>query len=187
MRIRLLLSGSAAILLAGCSAGTTSNEPVLGLSQASMPPVIDPGDVPRTVLAVHNRERSAVGVTPLRWDAQLAASAQAYAAQLARTGQLVHSPRQSRPGQGENLWMGTPGAYRAEAMVQSWANERRLFRAGIFPNVSTSGNWADVAHYTQMIWRSTTAVGCGLGRGSRGDVLVCRYSPAGNRDGQAVP
>jgi hypothetical protein len=83
--------------------------------------------------------------------------------------------------------MGTSGAFGPEQMLQSWANERRMFRAGTFPNVSTTGNWADVGHYTQMIWRSTTSVGCGVQRGSRVDVLVCRYSPAGNRDGQAVP
>ena len=83
--------------------------------------------------------------------------------------------------------MGTAGAYSPAAMVQSWAGERRFFRPGIFPNVSTTGNWADVAHYTQMIWASTTMVGCAVQRSSRQDVLVCRYSPSGNRDGQAVP
>ena len=183
----IILSGAAAILLSGCSAGTTS-EPALGFVQVPMrPPPAAAGDFASQVLAEHNRARSAVRAGPLTWSAELAAGAQAHAAQLARTGQLLHSPRQSRRGQGENLWMGTAGAYAPAAMVQSWAGERRFFRPGIVPNVSTTGNWTDVAHYTQMILASTTMVGCAVQRSSRQDVLVCRYSPAGNRDGQAVP
>lgn len=184
---KLLLSGAAALLLGGCSAGTTSQQgPALGFAPAR-PPAAATGNVAQRLLAAHNNARAAAGVPPLRWDAQLAAGAETFAAQLARTGQLVHSPRQSRPGQGENLWMGTAGAYTPESMIQNWSNERRYFRPGRFPNVSTTGNWADVAHYTQMIWRSTTSVGCAIQRSARRDVMVCRYSPAGNRDGQAVP
>jgi len=187
MTRQILLSGAAAMLLGGCAAGMTSSEPALGYAPAQATPAAPSGTVADRVLAAHNRERAAVGVSPLRWDAQLAAAAEAYAIQLARMGQLVHSSRQSRPGQGESLWMGTAGAYTPDAMMQNWASERRFFRAGIFPNVSTTGNWEDVSHYTQMIWRSTTSVGCAIQRSGRWDVLVCRYSPAGNRDGQAVP
>lgn len=142
---------------------------------------------PARILAIHNAERQRAGVAPLVWDARLAAGAEAYARELATTGPLRHSSRESRPGQGENLWMGTRGAYSPEDMVGSWAGERSYFRPGIFPNVSTSGNWSDVAHYTQMIWRGTTAVGCAIGRSPGTDYLVCRYTPAGNVTGQRVP
>ena len=181
----VLVSGAAATLLGACSAGAMPSEPAMGLAPVAAP--APAANLTQRLRSEHNRERSAAGVPPLRRDTQLAAGADAYAAQLARSGQLVHSSRQSRPGQGENLWMGTAGAFTPEQMLQNWANERRLFRAGTFPNVSTTGNWADVGHYTQMIWRSTTSVGCGVQRGARVDVLVCRYSPAGNRDGRAVP
>ena len=188
MTRQILLSGAAAILLGGCAAGATGAESALGYAPAqATSPTAAGGTVAERVLAAHNRERAAVGVAALRWDAQLASGAAAYAAQLARMGQLVHSSRQSRPGQGESLWMGTAGAYTPDAMMQNWASERRFFRAGMFPNVSTTGNWQDVSHYTQMIWRSTTHVGCAVERSGRWHVLVCRYSPAGNRDGQPVP
>ena len=144
-------------------------------------------DLPRRLLALHNRERSEAGVPPLSWDARLAADSAAYGPQLARLGRLAHSPRESRPGQGENLWMGTAGAFSVEEMVGGWAGERRLFRPGIFPDVSSSGHWADVAHYTQMIWPGTTSVGCALHRASGSDFLICRYAPAGNVVGQRVP
>ena len=140
------------------------------------------------LLAAHNAERSRVGVPPLMWDTALAAQATAYAAQLARLGILRHSDRRARGGsQGENLWMGSRGAYSPEQMVAGWASERRMFRAGKFPAVSRADNWADVAHYTQMIWRGSQRLGCGIASSSRYDVLVCRYSPAGNIDGRPVP
>ena len=52
--------------------------------------------------------------------------------------------------------MGTRGAYELEEMAGGWAAEKSLFRPGIFPAVSSSGQWSDVAHYTQMIWKGTT-------------------------------
>lgn len=139
------------------------------------------------LLATHNEERARVGIPPLVWDPSLAAAAADYAAVLAARGALAHSPREARPGQGENLWMGTRGAYQLEEMVGHWAAERSLFQPGIFPAVSRSGHWEDVAHYTQMIWRTTTRLGCALDSGRGSDVLVCRYSPPGNVTGQRVP
>ena len=140
------------------------------------------------ILALHNRERRAAGVPPLAWDSGLAASATAYGPQLARLGRLQHSPDASRPGQGENLWMGTRDAYSLEEMIGGWIGEKRIFRPGIFPDqVSTSGNWSDVAHYTQMIWPGTTRVGCAVHKAARWDYLICRYARPGNVMGQRVP
>ncbi|MDO9190699.1 MAG: CAP domain-containing protein [Sulfurimicrobium sp.] len=40
-------------------------------------------------------------------------------------------------------------------------------------------------HYTQLVWKKTTAVGCGMAVcGSRDQIWVCQYSPAGNWAGQ---
>lgn len=137
-------------------------------------------------LEAHNRERAAYGSAPLLWDAALAAEAGAFAAQLARLGRLQHSPKGQRPGQGENLWMGSRGAYSAEAMIANWASERRHFRRGVFPAVSRTGNWRDVGHYTQIVWPRTIRLGCGIATSARWDVLVCRYTPSGNRDGERI-
>jgi hypothetical protein len=141
----------------------------------------------RRLLAIHNRERAATGAQPLLWDARLAAAAASYGPDLERLGKLAHSPPRVRWGQGENLWMGTRDAFELDEMAGSWAEEKRLFRAGYFPAVSTSGSWSDVAHYTQMIWKGTTHVGCAVHKSRKWDFLICRYSPPGNVVGQRVP
>ena len=139
------------------------------------------------VVAIHNQVRSVAGVQPIVWDRQLAMDADSYAEELAKTGRWGHSSSTSRPGQGENLWMGTRGAFSVDQMVGAWASEAQMFRRGAFPTVSRTGNWKDVAHYTQMIWARSTRVGCAVRSSSRHDYLVCRYSPAGNVMGAAVP
>ena len=142
---------------------------------------------PARVLAVHNAARADAGVQPLAWDPALGQAAASYAMQLALTNSFHHSDRRARPGTGENLWMGTRGAFSYGAMVGRWASERRDYVPGIFPAVSRSGNWEKVGHYTQMVWPTTTRVGCAVASNAANDFLVCRYSPAGNIDGRPVP
>lgn len=142
-------------------------------------------DFATRVLAVHNAERVAVGHPPLRWDPMLASSAAAYGPELARVRRLVHSPREDRPGQRENLAMAWHGTMTPEQLVGMWTAEKRLLQPGLFPVVSKTGHWQDVAHYTQMVWPTTTRVGCAI-HSSDWDYLVCRYSPPGNIDGKPV-
>ena len=141
---------------------------------------------PARILAAHNAARAQAGVFPLAWDPALGQSAAAYAQQMALTNRFEHSNRRARRGVGENLWMGSRGAYHPEHMVAQWASERRWFAPGIFPNVSRRGDWSVVAHYTQIIWPSTTRVGCAIATNARADYLVCHYAPAGNIDGRPV-
>lgn len=142
-------------------------------------------DFPARVLAVHNAERARLKIAPLVWDEALARDAAGWAQELARKRRFEHSHQ--RGGQGENLWMGTSGAFTPEFMVGRFVAERRAFRPGRFPDVSRSGNWAEVGHYTQLIWPGTQKLGCALASGGGQDVLVCRYWPAGNIMGQQVP
>ena len=138
------------------------------------------------LLLAQNGERRSLGLKPLRWDPQLEAAASAYAGELAATGEWEHSPNEDRPDQGENLWMGTRGAFTAEEMVGDWVAEKRAFRAGVFPYVSATGRWEDVGHYTQIVWAGTDRVGCGLRSSPEDDYLVCRYAQAGNVMGETV-
>ncbi len=134
--------------------------------------------IDRDLLAAHNAYRRDTGETPLVWSESLAAGASAWARHLAEKHEFQHS---KAPNVGENIWMGSSGAYTIAQMVKSWGDEKEYFVSGKpFPDVSTSGNWRDVGHYTQIIWRHTTEVGCGLAHDAVNDYLVCRYSPPGN-------
>ena len=130
------------------------------------------------VLAVHNRYRVELDIAPLVWSEKLAAHARQWANHLARSGgQLRHS---KVLGEGENLWKGTAESFSDTEKVEYWAHKKKYFKSGIFPHVSTSGNWTDVGHYTQMIWRNTTEVGCAKATSGKYDIFVCRYAPQGN-------
>lgn len=140
------------------------------------------------LMAGHHAERAAVGLPDMVWDETLAADARRWARELARTGSFEHEDEVSDDPdvQGENLWMGTRGAWSPTEMVASWAEEKRDFRAGVFPYVSRTGNLEDVGHYTQMVWRDTGRVGCAIASDRRMDYLVCRYARTGNVEGERV-
>ena len=160
---------------------------VLFASPATVAAPIVATKFPGQILAAHNAWRAQAGVGPLVWDNALGTAAAEWAQRLAFTGVFQHSDRHARRGIGENLWYGTHNAYSLESMVSVWAAEKRNFVPGIFPNVSRTGNWMDVAHYTQLIWPATRRVGCALASNGRTDYLVCRYETAGNIDGRRVP
>jgi uncharacterized protein YkwD len=137
------------------------------------------------MLAVHNELRAEFGQAPLQWDAALEADAASHARLLASLDRMAHG--RDKPGaepQGENLWMGSRGAFTARQMAGSWAEERSEFIAGRFPDVSRTLGWQEVGHFTQMIWHATRRLGCALASSERHDFLVCRYTPAGNYEGE---
>ncbi len=134
----------------------------------------------RAWLAAHNAARADVGIAPLAWSERLARDAQDWAQHLARTGRYDHASIDERKGQGENLWRGPRDQWSAWETVGFFVAERRHFRPGNFPDVSRTGHWPDVGHYTQVIWPGTREVGCALAYGGGDEVLVCRYWPAGN-------
>lgn len=137
------------------------------------------------LLAAHNRERDARGIAALAWDPVLAREAASWSAELASSGAFEHDEeRGGDDPQGENLWAGTRGAYAPEEMVEGWIEEKKYFRPGRFPDNSTTGDFADVGHYTQLMWRETDRVGCALAAGAEEEVLVCRYRTAGNVVGE---
>ena len=133
----------------------------------------------------HNVARAAYGSGPLVWDPMLANGAATYARQLTTLGR-VHAPREGRKNIRENLLQSLRGQRSPTQMVAVWTDEKQYFKPGVFPDVSTTGDWSKVGHYTQMIWPTTTTIGCAIHSDTKYDWTVCRYSPPGNRDGTMV-
>lgn len=138
------------------------------------------------ILSVHNAARAEVGVAPLVWNAELAEQAATHAVEMARTGNFVHASADARNGKGENMWFGSRGRYSEAQMIGYFVAEKEDFKAGIFPDISTTGDWTDVGHYSQIIWPDTTSVGCAVASNAQNEYLVCRYDPSGNVPGMPV-
>jgi hypothetical protein len=153
---------------------------------ANWPAAADRGEqlLRNTVLTMHNQARREFGVAPVEWSEELAAGALAHAQYMAATGVYGHDQTPGRRRKsGENLWRGQRGIFAYDVMVRVMVDEARYFRPGAFPDNSVNGDWHAVAHYTQIIWPTTTEVGCALASNATTDYFVCRYAPTGNKDG----
>jgi pathogenesis-related protein 1 len=147
-----------------------------------VPPVPPVDPFVSALLAAHNAARAAVlpaPATPMRalvWSDADAAVAKAYAAQC----KFAHNP--NRGPRGENLYATSGGGATAAAVLKSWVDEKSSYN---YANNSCSGV---CGHYTQVVWASTTAVGCAKQActqnspfgGGAWEIWVCDYSPPGN-------
>jgi pathogenesis-related protein 1 len=139
------------------------------------------------ILAAHNEWRARVGIPALMHSDALATSAQAWAEHLknGRNCQLHHS---EGGAVGENLYWagawshGPPQSVTSQAVVNAWGNEKYDYDA-----VTHRCALGKVCgHYTQLVWKNTRAVGCGMAfcASPQNQVWVCHYSPPGNFLGQ---
>ncbi len=142
-------------------------------STALPPPGLSPQDM-NALTAHHNKVRADVGVGPMTWSNQLAAYAQQWAEQLAISG--CRMKHRSPNAYGENLFQGTFGAFTAVDAAKAWETEKKDYRGGVL----TEANWAPAGHYTQMVWRQTTQLGCGQAICNNTLIVACNYNPAGN-------
>jgi uncharacterized protein YkwD len=176
--------------------GETAEAPPAGDGETQAPPATEtppPAAIPppatntgtmsadwaNSILAVHNSERAAVGVPPLVWSDSLAARAQAWAEHLATIPEMVHS------GPGENIAGFFTDPTEPRGGTSLWVAEKQNWQGGVL----TEQNWYPTGHYTQMVWSSTTEIGCGAAPPGAGgpawSTLVCQYNPPGNYIGQA--
>ena len=138
----------------------------------------------REILREHNEARAAVNLAPLTWNCQLADFAQKWA----NRGIFEHSTNEQRGAiipngsAGENLaawWSPT-----SPPSVGGWIEEKQFWNNA----AATCATGKVCGHYTQVVWKDTTQIGCGINRQAPGDfqaMLVCNYNPAGNYGGPA--
>lgn len=132
-------------------------------------------------LQFHNCARKEVGTPPLNWSPALAAAAQQWSEHLASTVcQMIHTPNNPY---GQNIFSGFGKFYDAFDASQAWYSERIT---GPFENNYIGGSdTTAVGHYTQLIWKNTTAVGIGESTCPNSRIIITAdYSPPGNYMGQ---
>lgn len=130
---------------------------------------------PQDMVAAHNSYRAPVKVPALRWSSSLAARAQQWANTLIQ--RQTFAPR--RDGLfGENLYEVVNGRATPAEVLKAWVSEKANYH---YDSNSCS---ARCGHYTQVVWRDTKEVGCGVARDARREVWVCNYDPPGNVVGE---
>ena len=171
------------VLMAGCAEQATKSDPdPLPLQPAdatirSSGSKMSAADM-RAITTYHNKVRADVGVEPLQWSDELARYAQQWADDLAVSGCSMAHRKEHKFG--ENLFQGTAGFYTTVDAAKAWETERKDYAGGVL----TEANWRPASHYTQMVWRDTTSLGCGQATCSQSVIVVCNYAPPGNHIGQ---
>ncbi len=179
--------GTGGMGAAGAGGTSASGEPTSGLLAG--------------VLEEHNKVRAGVmtdmPLPPFTWSQMLAD----YAQEWADTVAMDCNPRhRTNPPYGENLAVFTSfgaGSQRTGVdAVDAWAAEDSCWTYGLFMRTDQCNQSCYLAmssdgcgHYTQIVWRNSTQVGCGASTcmmgGGTTSIYICNYAPQGNIIGQA--
>ena len=147
------------------------------LAGGGLPPTtLSDADIAAT-LDAHNAWRAKYNEPALVWDDGLASLAQDWSNQMAQTGNFDHRPDNN---EGENIFTGSGQTYAPKDVVDAWGSEVTSFHA----DTNTCDPGAMCGHFTQIVWATTTKVGCGAATAGDGSVYwTCNYDPPGNVDG----
>lgn len=146
----------------------------------------------------HNQHRSNHSAPEAQWDERIAG----YASNTAASCKYAHDMKQGDADYGQNIAMwglssgaeklGDVGAINM-AITDMWYNgELGLFLPSYYGESSPDmGNFEKWGHFSQLVWKSSTSVGCKAQfcpKGTMNDAMdtwfmVCNYFPAGNMGG----
>ena len=125
---------------------------------------------------MHNELRKEVRQKPVKWNKELQRGAKQYADKCI----FEHTPPRTRKYDniilGENLAWGTPYyAYTTEQMFGAWKREKVNYK---YPNTPMHKSKGQIGHYTQIINKHVTDIGCACSKCKGSKNCVCRYNPA---------
>lgn len=141
------------------------------------------------MVAAHNKYRKEVKSPDIKWSESLAQTAQTYAEKQKGNGcKMKHS---GTKGLGENIYWASAISYSngtskpqditSAKVTDSWGSEKANYTYST--NSCAAGKVC--GHYTQIVWKNTTEVGCGKAVCSdNSQFWVCNYTPPGNYVGE---
>lgn len=126
----------------------------------------------------HNKWRADVNVPDLKWSNEMEKVAENWAIKQGKKGcKMKHS---SDNPYGENLYWSMGMEFSPKYAIDDWGSEIKYFKK----NKPFGNAQMKAGHYTQMVWRTTTEVGCAVYQCGSKILVVCNYNPAGNWMGQ---
>ncbi|MBW4614765.1 MAG: CAP family protein [Desmonostoc vinosum HA7617-LM4] len=179
---RLTLTTATALTIA-LTGGVMSSNSVLGDTS------IDLDAVRSAAVSKHNTYRATHKSPDITIDKSLNTSAQAWAEKIASSENFEHS---KTPNLGENIYASYTPATSVDpttlgnGAVEDWYSEIKDYK------YESPGFSSETGHFTQVVWKGTTKVGCGAAQGTatvegtkyNAFYVVCQYSPSGNVKGE---
>ena len=141
---------------------------------------ISGNDFQKSALDAHNNYRAKHHVGKLILSKELCDIAQAYAEELARTGNFAHSNGSFHgDNMGENLFACYGMKISGKMMTDDWYNEIKQY------DFNNPGYISGTGHFTQVVWKGSEQVGFGFAQARDGYYYgVANYYPAGNFIGE---
>ncbi|KAI1184501.1 CAP domain-containing protein [Nemania serpens] len=177
---------------------TTVEKPAPKPSPVNNTPAPADDSFQSTALYHHNIHRFNHSSPEVTWNEEIAG----YAATTAKTCKFAHDMTEGKGGYGQNiaLWgvssgaeeLGAAGAVKMAATNMWYDGEFEAFLPSYYGQATPDmGNFEAWGHISQLVWASSTTIGCAsqfCPRGTAYDNLdawytVCNYSPPGNVGG----
>lgn len=140
-------------------------------------PTEDSGDLDHfqsQILARHNEYRVKHRVGKATWHTGCAAHAKIWCQHMADTGEWGHS---QGSGYGENIYKSWGSGVQSglgRDVSDGWYSEVDKYDFG------KGGYQSGAGHFTQMVWKASTGLGCAYATKGSTVVVCCNYSPQGN-------
>ena len=146
-----------------------------------------PTDYIQTIVYHHNLHRKNHSAPDIAWDASLASSASTIAAKCV----FKHNVHIDGGGYGQNIAAGTAPEDISKVITDEFYNAEVNWFSGLYGQANPTTNFEHWGHFSQLVWKTSTHVGCATHYCSNGLAdtgahvdpyfTVCNYKNPGNR------
>ena len=128
------------------------------------------------ILTKHNALRTLHKASAMKWSSTLQAVAQEWANKIAKENKMYH---RNPNDYGENIYWIMGRKLSGADVTQAWYDEIKDYK------YAKPGFSMNTGHFTQVVWVSSTELGCASATAKDGGIyVVCNYNPPGNYEGE---